>query len=113
MTTWLTFVAMGILASLAAALFRVWRGPGRADRMMGAQLAGTGGVAVLMLLAPLSGRGAIDVALVLALFAALAAVGFVKAVSADGGGDPEEDAAYEGLPPQPERTADNRETSDG
>lgn len=91
MTAWLAFVAVGVLVALGAALVRVWHGPGRADRMMGAQLAGTSGVAVLMLLAPLEGWAALDVALVLALFAALAAVGFVKAVSADGGGDPEED----------------------
>lgn len=95
MTAWLTFMALGVLASLAAALLRVWRGPGRADRMMGAQLAGTGGVAILMLLAPLEGWAALDVALILALFSALAAVGFVKAVSADGGGDPEEDDVLE------------------
>lgn len=104
MTAWLSFVAVGVLASLAGALFRVWRGPGRADRMMGAQLAGTGGVAVLMLLAPVEGRGALDVALILALFAALAAVGFVKAVSADGGGDPEED---EDLGPRPPRAGED------
>jgi multicomponent Na+:H+ antiporter subunit F len=91
MTAWLTFVALGVLVTLGAALVRVWHGPGRADRMMGAQLAGTSGVAVLMLLAPVEGWAALDVALILALFAALAAVGFVKAVSADGGGDPEED----------------------
>ncbi|WP_292294284.1 monovalent cation/H+ antiporter complex subunit F [Marivita sp.] len=89
--TWLTCVAVGVLASLSAALLRVWHGPGRADRMMGAQLAGTSGVAVLVVLAPLEGWAALDVALILALFGALAAVGFVKAVSADGGGDPEED----------------------
>ena len=90
MTLWLTLIAVGVLASLGGALLRVWTGPGRADRMMGAQLAGTAGVAVLMLLAPLQGWAALDVAVALALFAALAAVGFVKATSADGGGDPEE-----------------------
>lgn len=88
---WMTMVTIGILASLGAALLRVWHGPGRADRMMGAQLAGTSGVAVLLLMAPMKGWAALDVALILSLFAALAAVGFVKAVSADGGGDPEED----------------------
>jgi multicomponent Na+:H+ antiporter subunit F len=91
MTAWLSFVALGVLASLGAALLRVWHGPGRADRMMGAQLAGTSGVAVLVLLAPVEGWAALDAALILALFGALAAVGFVKAVSADGGGDPEEE----------------------
>jgi len=99
MTLWLSFIAIGVLASLGGALIRVWRGPGRADRMMGAQLAGTGGVAVLMLLAPLQTWAALDVALALALFAALAAVGFVKATSADGGGDPEEDDVPATPPP--------------
>lgn len=103
MTVWLTLVATGLLASLGAALLRVWRGPGRVDRMMGAQLAGTSGVAVLMLLAPVEGWAVLDVALILALFAALAAVGFVKAVSADGGGDPEED---EDLPKPPPKGRD-------
>ncbi|MFN4098320.1 MAG: hypothetical protein ACK4GT_00950, partial [Pararhodobacter sp.] len=91
MSFWLALIAVGVLATLAGALVRVWIGPGRADRMMGAQLAGTGGVAVLMLLAPLQTWAALDVAVALALFAALAAVGFVKATSADGGGDPEEE----------------------
>ncbi|MBZ0163343.1 MAG: multiple resistance and pH regulation protein F [Notoacmeibacter sp.] len=91
MTLWLPFVALGVLATLAGALLRVWRGPERADRMMGAQLVGTGGVAVLVLLAPVQGWAALDVALTLALLAALAAVGFVKASSPDGAGDPEED----------------------
>jgi multicomponent Na+:H+ antiporter subunit F len=99
MTAWLTFVAFGVLASLGAALLRVWHGPGRADRMMGAQLAGTSGVAVLLLLAPIEGWAALDAALTLALFGALAAVGFVKAVSADGGGDPEEDDDTGAPPP--------------
>jgi multicomponent Na+:H+ antiporter subunit F len=89
---WLAFCATALLATLGGALWRVWRGPGRADRMMAAQLVGTGGVAVLVLLAPTGGRAVLDVALVLALLAALAAVGFVKAVSPDGVGDPEETA---------------------
>jgi multicomponent Na+:H+ antiporter subunit F len=82
-----------ILASVAASLWRVHHGPTRADRMMGAQLIGTGGVATAVLLAGASGNAAIiDVALVLALLAAFAAVAFVKASSPDGAGDPEEDA---------------------
>ncbi len=96
MTLWLTFVALGVLASLAGALWRVWRGPREADRMMAAQLVGTGGVGLLVVLAPLQDWAALDVALVLALLAALAAVGFVKARSDDGAGDPEE------APPTPE-----------
>ncbi len=92
MTFWLHLVTLGVLASLGGALWRVWRGPSPADRMMAAQLVGTGGVAVLMLLAPLRDWAALDVALALALLAALAAVGFVKATSPDGAGDPEETA---------------------
>lgn len=78
-----------ILLSLGFALWLVWSGPKRADRMMAAQLAGSAGVAVVVLLAPLSTWAALDVALVLALLAALAAVAFVKAASVQGCGDPE------------------------
>ncbi len=92
MTGWLILFAVALVLTLAGALWRVWRGPRRADRMMAAQLVGTGGVGVLMLLAPAHGAAVLDVALVLALLAALAAVGFVKASTPDGAGDPEEDA---------------------
>jgi len=98
MTVWLSLVATGLLASLAGALWRVWRGPRAADRMMGAQLVGTCGVAVLMLLAAVEGWAALEVALLLALLAALAAIGFVKATSPDGAGDPEEQQAAPGTP---------------
>ena len=90
MTVWLGFLAVALLLTLGAALWRVWRGPGQADRMMAAQLVGTGGVGVVMVLAALGDWAALDVALVLALLAAFAAVAFVKAQSADGAGDPEE-----------------------
>ena len=90
MTLWLTLVALGVLGSLAGALWRVWQGPEAPDRMMSAQLVGTGGVGLLVVLAPLQDWAALDVALVLALLAALAAVGFVKARTEDGAGDPEE-----------------------
>ena len=84
--------ALILLATIAASLVRVHRGPDRADRMASAQLVGTGGVAVaLMLAAALDNSSVIDVALVLALLAAFAAVAFVKASSPDGAGDPEEE----------------------
>ncbi|MCC5969495.1 MAG: hypothetical protein JJU15_06060 [Pararhodobacter sp.] len=92
MSTWLAVLAVGLLGSLAAALWRVWHGPGQADRMMAAQLVGTAGVGLLLILWAMGERAALDVALVLALLAALAAVGFVKASSVDGAGDPEEEA---------------------
>jgi multicomponent Na+:H+ antiporter subunit F len=59
---------------------------------MSAQLIGTGGIAVILLLAASNDTWAIlDVALVLAVLAAFAAVAFVKAASVDGAGDPESD----------------------
>lgn len=106
MNSWLAFVAVILLGSLAAALWRVWRGPEDADRMMAAQLVGTAGMGLLLILWALGEKAALDVALVLALLAALAAVGFVKATSPDGAGDPEEespDAATLGTTPD-ERT---------
>lgn len=82
-----------LLLTVAASLLRVLRGPTQADRMMGTQLAATGGVAVLLLLSAATGNTSIvDVALVLALLAAFAAVAFVKAATPDGAGDPEEEA---------------------
>jgi multicomponent Na+:H+ antiporter subunit F len=88
----LYLAALVLLASIAASLLRVHLGPTRADRMMSAQLIGTGGVATALLLAGAARNASmIDVALVLALLAAFAAVAFVKASSADGAGDPEED----------------------
>lgn len=83
--------AAAVLLSVAGGLLRIVRGPAPADRMMGAQLIGTGGIAVLLLIAGASGQWAVvDVALVLALLAALAAIAFAKAVTPDGAGDPEE-----------------------
>ena len=106
MTLWLTGVTFGVLCSLGLALLRVWIGPGRADRMMAAQLAGTGGVAALILIAALQGWAGLDVALILALSGALAAVGFVKATSPDGGGDPEEEETPRRPPETGGRDAD-------
>jgi multicomponent Na+:H+ antiporter subunit F len=72
--------AFFVLATVVVGLLRVLRGPGRADRMMAAQLLGTGGVATLLLLAIGSGDAAIlDATLVLAVLAAFAAVAFVQA----------------------------------
>jgi len=82
--------AILLLAGVAAGLWRVWRGPTAADRMMAAQLIGTGGVGVVLLLAAAGPHwGMLDAALVLALLAAFAAVAFVKARTRHGVGDPE------------------------
>jgi multicomponent Na+:H+ antiporter subunit F len=67
-----------VLAAVAAGLIRVLRGPVNADRMMAAQLLGTGGITTLLLIAAATGAAAlVDVALVLALLAAFASVAFV------------------------------------
>lgn len=107
MTLWLHIVAILLLASLGGALWRVWRGPLQADRMMAAQLIGTNGVAVLIVLAALQDWTLLIVAFALSLLAALAAVGFVKAESPDGAGDPEEAHPAEGWRGTPkEKTGD-------
>lgn len=80
-----------LLLSVAGGFVRVGIGPEPADRMMGAQLIGTGGIAMLALLAARMDRVSIlDVALLLALLAALAAVAFVKAAGPGEAGDPED-----------------------
>ncbi|HEY2538529.1 MAG TPA: monovalent cation/H+ antiporter complex subunit F [Stellaceae bacterium] len=82
MADFLFAAAASVLAIVAAGLVRILRGPNAADRIMAAQLLGTGGVAVLLLLAqavPMPGVD--DVALVLALLAAFVAIAFVKAAA--------------------------------
>jgi multicomponent Na+:H+ antiporter subunit F len=79
MTEFLTTALGLILAILAVGLVRILRGPGDADRMMAAQLMGTGGIAALLLLGAISGVPAtVDVALTLALLATFASIAFVK-----------------------------------
>ncbi len=73
------FAAALIVAITAVGLFRLLRGPRDVDRMMAAQLLGTGGVAALLLAEARGVRGAVDVALVLALLAAFSGVAFVNA----------------------------------
>jgi multicomponent Na+:H+ antiporter subunit F len=72
-------VAIFLLLNLAAGLWRIVRGPSAADSMLAAQLFGTTGVAVLLLLAAAMELPPLrDAALVFALLAALAAIAFVK-----------------------------------
>ncbi len=69
-----------VLATVALGLVLILRGPGDADRMMAAQLLGTGGTATLVLFGSASGQPAVvDMALTLALLAAFASIAFVKA----------------------------------
>ncbi|WP_194756880.1 monovalent cation/H+ antiporter complex subunit F [Aliidiomarina indica] len=81
MTTFLFIVASILLLSLLIGLFRVWRGPNEADRMLAAQLFGTTGVATLLILAiATEQRAIIDIAFILALLAAVATIAFVRRV---------------------------------
>jgi len=96
MSGFLLAAAGFVLATVALGLVRILRGPGDAERMMAAQLLGTGGVAVLLLLAAATGEnGAIDVALTIALLAAFASITFFK--SAPGVSESSaDDAAHRG-----------------
>jgi multicomponent Na+:H+ antiporter subunit F len=86
MSSFLLGAAIFVLAMVALGLLVILQRPGEVDRMMAAQLLGTGGVAILLLLAVATETSPItDVALTLALFAAFAAVAFVRSASdADG-----------------------------
>jgi multicomponent Na+:H+ antiporter subunit F len=81
--------ALLVLATVAAGLARVLRGPGIADRVMAAQLLGTGGIAVLLLLDAATGApGLADAALTLALLAAFATVALARGAPDDDGEPP-------------------------
>jgi multicomponent Na+:H+ antiporter subunit F len=84
-----------VLAMVALGLARALRGPADADRMMAAQLLGTGGIAALLLLAVgTSTPSVVDVALFLALLAAFAAAAFARhAPGGDAGGNADGDPA--------------------
>ncbi len=80
MTTFLLGAAAFVLAMVAVGLARVLRGPADADRIMAAQLLGSGGIGALLLVGAAAGEDAVvDVALTLALLAPFASIAFVKA----------------------------------
>jgi multicomponent Na+:H+ antiporter subunit F len=77
MTTFLLTAALIVLATTALGLARVLWGPSDADRIMSAQLLGTGGIATLLLMGVAEVTpGVIDTALTLALLAAFVAIAF-------------------------------------
>ena len=79
MSDFLLAMAGAILFTVAVGLVRILGGPSDADRMMAAQLIGTGGIASLLLIAAATGvRGVDDVALGLAILAAFASAAFVN-----------------------------------
>ena len=76
---WFLAAAAILLVAMAAGMVRVIAGPTRPDRMLGAQLAGTTSVAVLLLLSfSLKEPALRDAALMFSLLAAVAVVAFVK-----------------------------------
>jgi multicomponent Na+:H+ antiporter subunit F len=79
LNAFLMAAAGAVLVTVVVGLARILRGPGDADRVMAAQLLGTGGVAALLLAGIARGRPAtLDVALTLALLAAFVSIAFVK-----------------------------------
>ena len=79
MQTWHIGLALVLFFSVMAGMVRILRGPTPADRMLAAQLFGTTGVAIILLMAyGLSLPALYDVALVVALLAAVAMLTFVR-----------------------------------
>ena len=80
-----------VLAILAAVgMVRLERGPTAVDRMLAAQLVGTVGVALVLVLGFMGGPGGQIVALVVALLSAVSGVAFVRRYlpgDAEGGDD--------------------------
>lgn len=77
------FLALFILLNLLAGVLRVLLGPTLQDRMLTAQLFGTTGVAILLILSEATGVSALrDVALVFALLGVVSVVAFVRGSSA-------------------------------
>ncbi len=72
-------LALLLLVTIVLGLVRIRRGPSDADRMLAAQLFGTTGVAILLLLGGATGHTFWwDVALVFALLSAITAIAFIS-----------------------------------
>ncbi|KAA6187051.1 multiple resistance and pH regulation protein F [Thiohalocapsa marina] len=79
MTAYLLVIALVLMLSIAIGLVRVAIGPTPSDRMMAAQLMGTSGIGVVLLLAQVvEVGGLVDVALIFALLAAVAVTAFTR-----------------------------------
>ncbi len=71
--------ALVLLATVTLGLVRVVRGPTHSDRMMAAQLMGTTGIGILLVLAPVVQIPAlVDAALVFGLLAAVTVAAFTR-----------------------------------
>lgn len=85
MNTWYLALALLLLGTIVCGLWRVIRGPSPADRMLAAQLFGTTGVAVLLLLGEHANNSSFrDVALVLVILALVAVAAFTNREPARG-----------------------------
>lgn len=79
MITFLWLVAAMLALLLLLGLWRVIQGPNLTDRMLAAQLAGSTGVALVVVLAwVMRNQNLLDVALLLALLAAISGIAFAK-----------------------------------
>lgn len=86
MTGFLAWAAVAMMISILLGLIRILRGPTPADRLMAAQLIGTSGVGLLLLLAEALARPAlVDVALVLALLAGTSVAALTAQTTREGG----------------------------
>jgi multicomponent Na+:H+ antiporter subunit F len=76
-------IAGFVMITVVIGLARILWGPGDADRIMAAQLLGTGGIATMLLVGVARELpAAVDLALTLAMLAAFASIAFVKGVTA-------------------------------
>lgn len=79
MTLYLLAIALILMLSISAGLVRVAIGPTPSDRLMAAQLMGTSGIGLMLLLAHVIEVPAlVDVALVFSLLAAVAIAAFTR-----------------------------------
>lgn len=79
MSEFLLAAALFLLVTIVVGMVRVLLGPRNADRMLAAQLFGTTGVAILLLLGEALAMPALtDVALVFALLAVVATLAIVR-----------------------------------
>jgi multicomponent Na+:H+ antiporter subunit F len=87
MNSFYLFFAMFLVLNLAGGFLRILRGPTREDRMVAAQLFGTTGVAILLVLSAAGDSGPLrDVALAFVLLAMVNAVVFVRSARSDAAG---------------------------
>jgi multicomponent Na+:H+ antiporter subunit F len=79
MTIFYHALALFLLITLLGGLIRIFRGPTRSDRMLAAQLFGTTGVAILLVLSAATDSSSLrDAALVFVILAAVNSVVFVR-----------------------------------